>query len=218
MSNFSNIAAQIYRQGQPDEVGKSVNVLIPRSKFQFEVAITYTGETGGHKILELKKISEIQMPGHTMKTQTLNQYNKKRIVQTGIDYTPVTLVAYDTRDAEIEKFLIGYNNHYYSNPMSDISINMEDDVIKDQFAGKSQFDSTGAPTTSSGRGFNLTDNRYYIIKIQIKRVSSAEDTNIIEIYNPIITSIQGDTLNYAESAPVQYRIDFAYEGYSTITT
>jgi hypothetical protein len=215
MGNYSkiaalNIAAKIYGQ---DQLGPSVNLAVPRNKFQFKVIIHYNGTQ-----LELKKISEMQMPSHTMKTQTLNQYNKKRIVQTGIDYTPVTLVAYDTRDAEIERFLIGYNNHYYSNPMSDTSTTMSDDIINEQFAGTSETDSTGAPTTLSGKGFNLTETRYYITKIQIIRKSSSDDNNIIEIHNPIITSIQSDTLNYSESAPVQYRIDFAYEGYSTITT
>jgi hypothetical protein len=221
MSNYSkiaalNTAAKIYGQ---DQLGLSANLAVPRNKFQFQVKITYAGgANGAETTLELKKISEMQMPSHTMKTQTLNQYNKKRIVQTGIDYTPVTLVAYDTRDAEIERFLIGYNNHYYSSPMSDTSTTMADDIINEQFTGKPQFDSTGAPTTLSGKGFNLTDKRYYITKIEIIRDSSADDKNIIEIYNPIITSIQSDTLNYSESAPVQYRIDFAYEGYSTITT
>jgi hypothetical protein len=204
MSNFSNLASQVYGQGQP------INLAVPRNKFQFQVIIHYNGT-----YIKLEKISEMQMPSHTMKTQTLNQYNKKRIVQTGIDYTPVTLVAYDTRDAEIERFLIGYNNHYYSSPMSDT--NMSDDIINEQFAGTGGTDSTGAPTTSSGKGFNLTDKRYYITKIEIIRTSSSDDKNIIEIYNPIITSIQSDTLNYSESAPVQYRIDFAYEGYNITT-
>jgi hypothetical protein len=202
MSNIINSAAQIYGQDRTDQ---SVNLAVPRNKFQFQVKIHYHAN-GAKQTIELKKISEMQMPGHTMKTQTLNQYNKKRTIQTGIDYTPVTLTAYDTRDGEIEKFLIGYNNHYFSGPMSDNSDVMIDDIINENFK-----------SGQSAKGFNLTDNRYYITKIEIIRTSSSDDKNIIEIYNPIITSIQGDTLSYTESAPVQYRIDFTYEGYKTIT-
>ena len=149
------------------------------------------------------------MPGHSVKTQTLNQFNKKRTIQTGIDYTPISLSAYDTRDGEIEKFLVGYNNYYYSGPMSDNYDIMQDDIINESFRGT---------TGSSGRGLNLNTDRYYIQNIKITRTSSTQDNNIIEIYNPIITNIQGDTLNYSESAPVQYRIDFTYEGYKTTTT
>ena len=200
MSKIINYASQIYGQ---DQRGSSVNLFVPRSKFQFLVKIYHIGST---KALELSRISEIQMPAHSTKTQTLNQYNKKRTIQTGIDYTPISMSAYDTRDAEIERFLVGYNNHYYSSPMSDNYDIMQDDAISENFL-----------SDESGKGFNLTDKRYYIRKIEIIRKSSDDDNNIIEIYNPIITNIQADTLNYSESAPVQYRIDFTYEGYKTTT-
>ena len=207
MGNIINSASTIYRQDQYDQ---SVNTAIPRNKFNFKVEITYLGgANGSRKTLILEKISEIQMPGHSVKTQTLNQFNKKRTIQTGIDYTPISLSAYDTRDGEIEKFLVGYNNYYYSGPMSDNYDIMRDDIIDESFVGT---------TDSSGRGLNLNTDRYYIENIKITRTSSTEDNNIIEIYNPIITNIQGDTLNYSESAPVQYRIDFTYEGYKTTTT
>ena len=200
MSKIINYASQIYGQ---DQRGSSVNLFVPRSKFQFLVKIYHIGST---KALELSRISEIQMPAHSTKTQTLNQYNKKRTIQTGIDYTPISMSAYDTRDAEIERFLVGYNNHYYSSPMHDNYDIMKDDAISENFL-----------SDESGKGFNLTNDRYYIINIKITRTSSKEDNNIIEIYNPIITNIQADTLNYSESAPVQYRIDFTYEGYKTTT-
>ena len=206
MSNIINSGAEIYGQNRIDQ---SVNTLIPRNKFNFTVEITYLGATPDSRTtLILDRISEIQMPGHSVKTQTLNQFNKKRTIQTGIDYTPISLSAYDTRDGEIEKFLVGYNNYYYSGPMSDNDEIMRDDIIDESFLG----------TGSSGRGLNLNTDRYYIQNIKITRTSSTQDNNIIEIYNPIITNIQGDTLNYSESAPVQYRIDFTYEGYKTTTT
>ena len=104
MSNIINSGAEIYGQNRIDQ---SVNTLIPRNKFNFTVEITYLGATPDSRTtLKLDRISEIQMPGHSVKTQTLNQFNKKRTIQTGIDYTPISLSAYDTRDGEIEKFLV----------------------------------------------------------------------------------------------------------------
>jgi len=195
--DFKNEATGVY---------KSTN-LLPRHKFEFKIEIHF-GTLGKSAVLELERVADVQMPGHSINTQILNQYNKKRIVQTGIEYTPVSLTAYDTRDALIENFLKGYNEYYHSGPMSDLEDVMKDDIIDNRTSPKDGI---------SDKGFNLTDRRYYISKIRIIRTSSVEDKNIIEIYNPIITSIRGDTLSYAESGPVQYNIEFAYEGYTTVT-
>ena len=83
---------------------------------------------------------------------------------------------------------------------------LTDDIIQDSFVfGASQ------------RGLKLQDSRFYIQKIRIKRTSSSEDNNVITLFNPLITAVQGDTLSYSDSNPVQYRIEFAYEGYDIKT-
>lgn len=185
----------------------SVNTLVPRNKFQFKVELQYidVANPTTYKILSLDRIADIQMPSHNPKTQIINQYNKKRIIQMGVEYVPIMLTAYDTRDAEIENFLIDYNKHYFASPMSDDIKKMEDDIVPTSDNGY------------SGKGFQLTETRYFIKQIAIIRNSSEQDMNTIEIYNPVISSIQTDTLSYSESAPVQYRIEFSYEGYNTST-
>ena len=55
-------------------------------------------------------------------------------------------------------------------------------------------------------------------KIEIRRWSSPEDDNLITLWNPLITAIQGDTLSYSDSTPVKYRIELAYEGYDIHTS
>ena len=93
---------------------KGTLTAIPRNKFSFTVKLIIAG--GG--VVDLTRIANVQLPTFTYRTQTLNNYNSKSIVQTGIDYTPITLTAYDTKDAEFEKFLKDYANHYITGPMN----------------------------------------------------------------------------------------------------
>lgn len=207
MSGFLGGAAS-YIYSQSESGSSSTQSFIPRSKFQFKVEIDYHGGSGNIQTLKLERISEVQMPGVIFKTTLMNQYNKKRLANTGIDYTPIYINAYDTRDAEIEKFLKEYSAYYYDGPMNDTfgRAQLTDDIVQDGFIyGQSQ------------RGLKLRDSRFYIQKIRITRISSSEDTNLITIFNPLITAVQGDTLSYSDSNPVQYRIEFAYEGYDIRT-
>jgi hypothetical protein len=204
MSKFlGGIAADIYSQSESGS--SSVQSFIPRSKFQFETKIYYKGSSAP---LVLNRISEIGMPSVIFRTIVMNQYNKKRLANTGVEYQPISINAYDTRDAQIEKFLKKYAEYYYDGPLNDPNGTVQsiDDIISAGFTGG-----------SSGRGLKLLDERFYISRIEIHRSSSANDNNIITLWNPLITSIQGDTLSYSDSNPVQYRIEISYEGYDIHT-
>lgn len=206
-----NSAYEVYGQGN----AASVQSLVPRLKFQFTVEINFNSEATAYKSpLVLNRIVEVTMPSHTIKTQTVNQYNKKRHIQTGIEYSPFSMTVYDTRDGDsresIEVFLKEYHDYYYGSTMNDaVAEVFQDDIISALFKGSKD--------DVSSKGLKLRPERYFINSIVIKRQSSAEDNNIITIYNPIITSVQGDTLSYSDNAAVQYRIEFEFEGYETKT-
>ena len=180
--------------GQQNTVGPIVAV--PRSKFNFTVSMTHLNPSalGGLSTTFFERISSISMPSYSVKAQTLNQYNKKRVVQTGIDYAPITMLAYDTRDGVFENFLKEYSEYYYTG-----SMNYGQSFI--EFANKSQV------------GTKLQDRKHFINQITIERKNSNTDNNIIKIYNPLITNIDADTLDYSDSGLVQYRITFIYEGF-----
>ena len=73
---------------------------VPRNKFNFTCSLDTIEGT-----VDLSRVASVTMPSYTNRVQTLNSYNNKRIVQTGVDYNPVILTVYDTRDAAIENFL-----------------------------------------------------------------------------------------------------------------
>lgn len=190
--------------------GDQIQSFIPRSKFAFTVDLTFRKPEApsGLETIRLNRIAGISQPSYTPRTQVLNQYNRKRIVQTGLDYNPITLTAYDTRDALIEKLLKSYSAFYFNGPMNaskdEASFNQE--LVNMQFSGG-----------NSRHGLRVQGHRQFITRIIIRKESSADDVNVTTIYNPMITSIAVDDLNYSDSNPIQYTIGFAYEGYDVTT-
>ena len=172
--------------GQNTNTGSVINA-VPRNKFNFTCRL----DTIDGPVL-LERIANVSMPSYSSKAQVLNSYNKKKVVQTGIDYTPVTLTAYDTRDAAIENFLKSYTAHNYAGPMNTSNLTSHN---------------------LDGKGYVLQDENHYIRTFTIERKNSTEDNNVITIYHPVISSIESDTLDYSDSGLVQYRITFIYEGY-----
>jgi hypothetical protein len=180
-------AHRVYRQEQ--STGELT--AIPRNKYSFTVSLdTINGP------VDLTRIANVQMPSFTYRTQTINKYNDKSIVQTGIDYTPITLTAYDTNDATFEKFLKDYARHYITGPMNDESYT--DWLI-------------------SPKGINLPVTGHYIRKMLITRVDTKTLSNEIEIFHPFITNADADTLDYSDSSPTVFRVAFNYEGYRILS-
>lgn len=210
MGKYLGEAASVM-YNQPGGKGE-IQSFTPRSKFQFDVTIdtiigTYSSiETPGSSKARLR-LSSVTLPTFSSRVQTLNQYNKKRIVQTGVDYNPIEMSVYDTRDGQIEQFLKSYAYYYYhGSPMNGTTSSYGDDITGLNFSGIGD---------QSNVGFRLTPDRNFIKEISIIRRSSKEDTSVSHIINPVVTGVTIDPLDYSDSGLVQYRISFAYESYNT---
>ena len=182
-------AHKLYGQGQSSPV---ILNAVPRNKYLFTVELTYNNG----KTLVLDRIANVMMPSFVYRTQTLNKYNAKSIIQTGIDYTPITLTAYDTKDAVFENFLKDYAEHYFAGPMNE----------EDYQAFR-----------NDPKGLQLRENKNYITMMTITRVDSSMHNNVIEIFHPFITNADADTLDYSDSSPSTFRVSFAYEGYNIVS-
>lgn len=182
----------IYRQS----LVNGVQTAIPRNKFSFTVKlVTLDGKT-----VDLTRIANVQLPAFSYRTQTLNNYNSKSIIQTGIDYTPITLTAYDNKDAEFETFLKSYARHYITGPMN-----------------QSSYEEWLTNNDQNKFGLNLPANNHFISQMIITRVDATDLTNVTEIFHPFIQNIDAETLDYADSGPSTYRITFGYEGFRILS-
>lgn len=61
-------------------------------------------------------VKTVQLPKYTFDTHTMNQYNRKRIVQTKIKYEPVSIVFHDDNNNVIRKLWYAYYSYYYKDP------------------------------------------------------------------------------------------------------
>lgn len=99
----------------------------PRNKFLFHVFFTintqqipalrnslFAGNNDQSTIGLMVKSA--QLPTYTMSVDTLNQYNRKRLAQTKIDYNPVTIEFHDDGGDLIRNMWYNYYSYYYKDP------------------------------------------------------------------------------------------------------
>jgi len=101
--------------------------LKPRFKFLFHVQFTLNVEEiqalKNSKIFGETQISTmslavktVDLPKYTVDVATLNQYNRKRIVQTKINYDPVNITFHDDGGDNIREMWYQYYSYYYKDP------------------------------------------------------------------------------------------------------
>jgi len=61
-------------------------------------------------------VKTIQLPNYTISVDTMNQYNRKRLVQTKIDYNPVQIEFHDDGGDLVRTMWYNYFKYYYKDP------------------------------------------------------------------------------------------------------
>ena len=96
--------------------------LKPRFKFLFHAAFTINsaiipklrGAIGLQDIANLSLVVKtVDLPKYTIQTETLNQYNRKRVIQTKINYDPVNITFHDDGSDLVRNLWYNYYSYYY---------------------------------------------------------------------------------------------------------
>lgn len=164
-------------------------------------------------------VKTVKLPSYTFATHELNQYNRKRIVQTKIKYDPIDIEFHDDNGNSIRNLWYKYYTYYYKdatkiqtggpgssgvNPSAEYT---ERTTYKPSITGNDDWgyigESTGAGATAIKAPFfkNITifgmDQHKYVAYTLI---------------NPIITKFNHDTYNYAEgNGTMQNTMTIDYE-------
>ena len=104
MSIITNWATNAFGTGSG--VGSKVSA-IPRQRFNFRLRLTLAD--GGAPIV-FERVSDVTLPNYDFDTQILNQYNKKRVVQTKLNYGTCQVNFYDTHDNAFANIFKRYIN------------------------------------------------------------------------------------------------------------
>ena len=212
--------------------------LKPRYKFLFHVSFTVNSEeipflrgafpNDDQANLSLA-VKTIDLPKYTIETETLNQYNRKRIIQKKLNYDPINVTLHDTSGDLVRKMWYYYMNYYYKDSsqrylapnntagsngadaqrQAGFGYNARDIYAKERvgnvndwgFIGEAFNDGT---SSASGKPPFFRDIRIY----GMDQHKFAEYVLI----NPLITSWSHDQYNYAEGGgTMQNSMTIAYE-------
>jgi hypothetical protein len=122
--------------------------LKPRFKFLFHVTFTINtaqipalnGIFASDDVTNLSYVVKTaSLPTYTIDTATMNQYNRKRLIQTKIKYNPVTITFHDDGGDNVRNMWYNYYAYYYK----DASQKYGSDSNTNGSAGASQNQQTG---------------------------------------------------------------------------
>jgi hypothetical protein len=180
--------------------------LAPKFKFQFHVAFGIN--SAALKSIDLVQrfgseinmmVKAVDLPSFTMQTETLNQYNRKKVVQFQQKYGDINVKFHDDNMGLINQLWQNYYSYYYA-------------------------DSTSAQTSGSYERTATRSSDFILTPYGFDNSSSAPFFNYIKIYqmarheyvcytlkNPLITSWNHNKLDYSNNSVNDFDMKLAYE-------
>ena len=159
----------------------------------------------------------VDLPSFSMQTETLNQYNRKKVIQTSVQYDPINMVWHDDNAGLTNYLWKNYFNYYYSDA-NHVQQNQGapanfDPAYKRDSGLNSAYDN-GAVTVNR---FGLdkpgkTDNFFTSIQVFQLHPQNGQSTNTsFTFVNPLIDSWDHDEANSEGSEFAINRMRFSYE-------
>lgn len=211
--------------------------LKPRYKFLFHVSFTLNNQIKGltdylgvNQQSQLSYVVKtVDLPKFTIANETLNQYNRKRVVQTKINYDPVTVVFHDDAGDNVRKMWYAYYNYYYkdseqqylapsatngslgesANKVTGFGYNTRDIYANERTANVNDWGYIGE--AYSDGTMNSDGKQAFFKDIQITGMDQHKTATYV-LVNPVITNFAHDQYSYAEGAgTMQNTMTIAYE-------
>lgn len=147
----------------------------------------------------IKTVDRIQM---TYDVQELNQYNRKRLVQTKVNYGPLNFSMYDVVDNYALKLIEAYNRFYFGDFTDKNNNSWNYDLVTNNF----EF------TNNWGLKADQTSNdSYFFDRIEIYEIYDQTFTQI-NFINPKITSVDFQAGDVESSEGQTVSMSCKYEG------
>jgi len=214
--------------------------LTPRSKYLFHCffnvnigdipALRASFQNGDISSVGLM-VKTVDLPSYQISNETLNQYNRKRIIQTKINYQPVTITLHDDQSDLIRNLWYTYYNYYYKDSQypyantpsqsgsmgrsqtlqNGFGYNTSDTYQARQttdfgYIGEGYVDSSPGTATGDVNGKPRFFNDITIYGLAQKKFAS------YILINPIITDWKSDQYDYSQGAgTMSHTLTIAYE-------
>jgi hypothetical protein len=152
-------------------------------------------------------VKEVDQPKFTLQTETLNQYNRKTVVQTKIIYQPVSIKFHDDNSDISNNLWKTYYHYYYMDGVYGVSKNGK---LNDP-----QYDNTKFQPINYAYGLSNNQTTPFFDSIDIyvlHRGHGESDFTQITLVNPLITEWAHDSLNQDEGSKIlTNRMTVSYE-------
>ena len=163
----------------------------------------YIGRNGQELGLLVKTID---LPKYKMATETINQYNKKTIVQSKIDYQPVNISFHDDHNNTTTGMWKAYYNYYFVDGKNTSGL-----TTPPGYAENSKYNKPGASISeSTSFGLNNGQTGPFFESIEIYQLNRKQFTAFI-LVNPIITDYSHDQLDQSQSKMLENKMTVVYE-------
>lgn len=154
-------------------------------------------------------VKKVDLPKFKISTETLNQYNRKTVVQTKLNYDPVNIEFHDDNSDIVNGFWVNYYKYYYldsnyggasnSGPARNQSV----PAFSNTKYGKNDYQYGRYPSNATDKQFLSSIDIYVLHQQQFTQIT---------LVNPKITEWGHDSLNYSEGGKIlQNRMGIAYE-------
>jgi len=202
----------------------------PRQKFQGYVSFVVNRELYGDSFYGTDINSEFRLrlgslvrsatlPEVEFKTETKNSYNRKRIINTGVEYQPVDIKVFDTINNEWLIMFMKYFSYHYMNPRNK-QYNERDVGADPRFSRSSdlnegsEFGLNGSDLwDSNSYGYNINELANFFERIDY--VLYHGNTGIqYSLINPVMTRFKTGELDYSSSDVMEFDMTFEYESFT----
>lgn len=174
-------------------------------------------------------VKTVQLPKFSMDLHSLNQYNRKRVVQTKIKYDPVNITLHDDNSNLIRKLWYNYYTYYYKDatqqdPLSGVQsfksaggavpfdINHRN-IYESEITGSNDWGyigETSTPQTAQSASMGMTKAPFF----RAINIYGFNQHNFVlyRLINPIIESFTHDTYDYAQGqGTMEHQMTLQYE-------
>jgi hypothetical protein len=200
------IAQRVFGLDSPGQIVRSV----PRTKFMFKAEFTL-GAAANNMMQNIGlnlwqdtdniayKVKVIDKPRIGLAATELNQYNKKKIVYTKIEYNEATLRLHDTVDNSMLNVWVNYFTYFFGDSRPKVDSNYRQGSVSPLFE-----DNTGWGLRP------ISENTNFFDAITVYALFANTYTSFKYI-NPKITNIDWQNYDYSSSDPEEVSVTFKYE-------
>jgi hypothetical protein len=172
-------------------------------------------------------VKSVQLPKYSFQLTTLNQYNRKRIIQTKINYDPIQVTFHDDNNNLVRKLWHAYYTYYYKDaaqvdldmkqvgPTANANGKVYDDkrnIYEPSIKGNEDWGYIGEGNQSSSDSGSIPGHTKipFFKSIDIYGFNQ-HNFSLYRVINPIIESFGHDTYAYSEAGVMENTMQIQFE-------